>query len=162
MNIDPHAYNITIRRDTFEGETLFEARVKELPDLAEYGESYEEAYGLAVDTIETAAEAFAEKGRSFPVAMVPADEYSGRVTLRLPRSLHRALAETANAEGASLNQHLVNILGYFSGFAAGSQMEGLSAWRTVSSAQNASKTAAHSHLRIVRDDDLKITNSAWG
>ena len=161
MSIDPHAYNITIRRDTFEGEVLFEARVKELPDLAEYGENYEEAYTLAVDTIETAAEAFAEKGRRFPTPMAPADEFSGRVTLRLPRSLHRALAETADTEGVSLNQQLVNVLSYFSGFAAGSQMESLSVWRTVSSAQVAGNTA-RSHLRIVRDDDLKIANSAGG
>jgi hypothetical protein len=39
MNVDAYAYNITIRRGEFEGETLFEARVKELPDLIEYGES---------------------------------------------------------------------------------------------------------------------------
>src|SRR5680860_198688 len=113
MSINPYAYNITIRRDTFEGEVLFEARVKELPDLTEYGESYEEAYNLAVDTIETTAEIFAEKGSRFPDAMVPIDEFSGRVTLRLPRSLHRALAETSDTEGVSLNQHLVNVLSYY-------------------------------------------------
>lgn len=140
MSIDPHAYNISIRRDNFDGEMLFEARVKELPDLAEYGESYEEAYGLAVDSIETAAAAFAERGRAFPAATVPVDDFSGRVTLRLPRSLHRALAEAAESEGVSLNQHLVNVLSYFSGFAAGSQ-EGLPRWRTAPLAQPALKTS---------------------
>ena len=72
MSINAHTYNISIRQDTFEGEVLFEARVKELPDLAEYGESYEEAYDLAVDAIETAHKAFAQKGRVFPQATVPA------------------------------------------------------------------------------------------
>ncbi len=163
MNIDPHAYNITIRRDSFEGEVLYEARVKELPDLAEYGESYQEAYDLVIDAIETAAEAFREKGRSLPTAMVPADEFSGRVTLRLPRSLHRALTETADAEGISLNQHLVNVLSYFSGFATGSQIEGLSAWRTMPATQEKQKAATRSHLRLVRDDDLKkAVGSDWG
>ena len=132
MSIDPHAYNIIIRRDTFEGEVLFEARVKELPDLAEYGESYEEAYSLVVDAIETTAEIFSEKGRKFPDAMVPIDEFSGRVTLRLPRSLHRVLAEAADTDGVSLNQHLVNVLSNYSGFVTGSQWGGLSVWRTVS------------------------------
>ncbi|MCK5359625.1 MAG: toxin-antitoxin system HicB family antitoxin [Gammaproteobacteria bacterium] len=139
MNIDPHAYNITIRRDVFGGEVLFEARVKELPDLVEYAESYEDAYGLAIDTIETATEAFAEKGRSFPAAMVPSDGYSGRVTLRLSHSLHRVLVETAEGEGVSLNQHLVNILSYYSGFAAGSQRKVFSDWRTLPSAQKITK-----------------------
>jgi len=139
MTIDPYAYNITIRRDDFDGNVLFEARVKELPDLTEYGSSFKEAYDLAVDTIETAAGIFAEKGRSFPLAIVPSDHFSGRVTLRLPRSLHRILAGQASKEGVSLNQHLVNILSYFSGFAAGSRKDIFSAWRTASSARIAGK-----------------------
>lgn len=68
MSIDPYIYNISIRRANFEGEPLFEARVKELPDLAEYGESFHEAYDLVIDAIETAAEAFSENGRAFPPA----------------------------------------------------------------------------------------------
>ncbi|WP_294030805.1 type II toxin-antitoxin system HicB family antitoxin [Thiolapillus sp.] len=118
MMIDPHAYNITVRRGDFEGELCFEARVKELPDLAEYGDTFEEAYQLAIDAIETTAEIFAEKGKAMPMPKDVPDEYSGRVTLRLPISLHRALAEAAENEGVSLNQHLVNTLAYFSGFAA--------------------------------------------
>ncbi len=153
MNIDPHAYNITIRRDTFEGEVLFEARVKELPDVAEYGETYEEAYGLAMDTIETAAKAFAEQRRAFPEAVVPAEEYSGRVTLRLPRSLHRALAESSDTEGVSLNQHLVNVLSYYSGFAAGRQAESGVPWHTVPGQQD--KPVRKRHLRLVDSQNLK-------
>jgi len=52
MNIDARAYNIAVRYDEFEDELLYEARVKELPDLVEYGESFEEAYQLALDAIE--------------------------------------------------------------------------------------------------------------
>jgi len=55
-----------VRRDIFDGEVLFEARVKELPDASDYGESFEEAYDLAIDTIETTAAAYAEQGRAFP------------------------------------------------------------------------------------------------
>lgn len=131
MKIDPHAYNISIRKGSFEGDVLFEARVKELPDVAEYGETYAEAYDLAVDTIETAAEAYAEQGRAFPAAQVPAEDYSGRVTLRLPRSLHRAVSAAAEDEGVSLNQHLVNVLSYFSGFAAARHADELVPWRSM-------------------------------
>ena len=119
MNVDPHTYNISVRRGVFDGEDLFEARVKELPDVTEYAETYQEAYELAVDTIETAAAAFAEQGRPFPPPQEGADDFSGRVTLRIPRSLHRALAAAADEEGASLNGYLVNVLTYYSGFAAG-------------------------------------------
>ena len=163
MSINAHAYNISIRQDTFEGEVLFEARVKELPDLAEYGESYEEAYDLAVDAIETAAEAFAEKGRAFPQATVPADDFSGRVTLRLPRSLHRSLAEAADYEGVSLNQHLVNVLSYYSGFAASYRNpEAVSLWHTVIAPVEKSRQRARPNLRVVQCDDLQVKQVAWG
>lgn len=35
------------------------------------------------------------------------EEYSGKLVLRIPRSLHKMLKETAAAEGVSLNQYLV-------------------------------------------------------
>ncbi len=118
MTIDAHAYGVTIRRDTFEGETLYEARVREFPDLVTYGDSHEEAYALMLDAIETTAKAFAEMGRLVPPVHHVPDDFSGRVTLRLPKTLHRAIAMAAEAEGVSLNQHLVNILSYFSGYCA--------------------------------------------
>ena len=108
--LNPYAYNITVREFVFEGEPLFEARVKELPDVREYAESAQEAYDLTIDTIETAAALFAETARPFPPPASPRDDFSGRVTLRLPRSLHRALASAAEDEGVSLNQHLVTAL----------------------------------------------------
>lgn len=150
MIIDPYAYNITIRRDDFDGEILFEARVQELPDLTEYGSSFKEAYDLAVDTIETAAGVFAEKGQSFPLAVVPSDDFSGRVTLRLPRSLHRILAGQASNERVSLNQHLVNILSYFSGFAAGSRKGVFSAWGNTSQVRKSGKKTAISKTSNVQ------------
>jgi hypothetical protein len=72
MNIDPRADNISIRLGTFDGEALLEARATGLPDMAEYGETYAEVYDLAVDAIETAAAAYADQGRAFPKALVPA------------------------------------------------------------------------------------------
>ena len=107
---NPYAYNITVRECEFEGEPLFEARIKELPDVREFAESAQDAYALAIDTIETAAAMFAETGRPFPLSVRPQDQYSGRVTLRLPKSLHRELASAAEEEGVSLNQHLVTAL----------------------------------------------------
>jgi hypothetical protein len=44
-------YNITARKGWFGGELCFEARVAELPDVAEYADSLEEAYALAIDTL---------------------------------------------------------------------------------------------------------------
>ncbi len=115
--IDASKYTVTVRKGYFDGEECFEARVAELPDVAEYADSFNEAYALAIDTIETTFELFEAKGKSIPQPFLPADDYSGRITLRLPKSLHRALTEAAGNEGVSLNQHLSNILNYYSGYA---------------------------------------------
>jgi antitoxin HicB len=38
------------------------------------------------------------------------DSYSGKLLVRMPKSLHRRLAETAENEGVSLNQYIVSLL----------------------------------------------------
>lgn len=38
------------------------------------------------------------------------ESYSGKFVVRLPRSLHRRLAEASTREGVSLNQHVVALL----------------------------------------------------
>ena len=43
-----------------------------------------------------------------PPPIIAADEFSGRVTLRLAKSLHRMLAQALGKEGVSLNQYLTN------------------------------------------------------
>ena len=70
--LNPYAYNITVRESVFEGEPLFEARVKELPDVREYAESSQAAYDLTIDTIETAAALFADNRPAVPAPGQPA------------------------------------------------------------------------------------------
>lgn len=159
MNFDPNAYNITVRRAEIEGEVCFEARVRELPDVMEYADSADEAYALAVDTIATTFEILTEKGRVMPPPHVPADDFSGRVTLRLPRSLHRALTEGADQEGVSLNQHLVNILGYYSGFAAGRGADSLP-WKTIQ-AQDKHGNHGKPNLRVVSSSPIEKRAANW-
>ncbi len=146
-----YAYNITVRRDVFDGEMLFEARVKELPDVAEYGDTYEEAYSLAVETIELAGAMMAEQGKEMPAPYAPSPDYSGRVTLRVPRTLHRAIAEAAEDEGVSLNQHIVNVLGYYSGYANAERNLLAGVWRPAALIKS---PAAGRVLKLVRSKDL--------
>lgn len=153
--IDASKYNITVRKGEFEGEVCFEARVSELPDVAEYGDSFEEAYALAIDTVEISAEELESQSKAMPVPLEPSDDFSGRVTLRLPKSLHRALAGVADGEGVSLNQHLVNVLSYYSGFAQGKALshkdKGL--WDAGSMKSSSSK-ANYSTLTVVSNSPI--------
>ena len=57
------------------------------------------------ETIETAL----EEGVSIPKPD-SLEDYSGQFKLRLPRSLHRALAEHSQREGISMNQYCVYLL----------------------------------------------------
>ncbi|WP_376692020.1 toxin-antitoxin system HicB family antitoxin [Wenzhouxiangella sp. EGI_FJ10409] len=113
--MNANAYNITIRQVEVDGQELFEARVRELPDVVDFGDTWEEAYELAVDTIETTAKIMAERGRRMPEPAIVEDDYSGRVTLRVPKALHRRLAEQAQHESISLNQYLVSLLAFHTG-----------------------------------------------
>ena len=115
--LDAGKYTITVRKGIFDDEECFEARITEFPDIYEYGNSFDEAYNLAIDSVETSAVLLQAQGKSIPAPIIPADNYSGRVTLRLPKSLHRALVNAADNEGISLNQHLTNVLNYYTGYA---------------------------------------------
>lgn len=108
---DPYEYTITVRRRELDGEEIFEAAVAELPDVRGYGETYAEAYDFAIETIADLSQRAVKEGLAFPAPRPPADEeYSGRVTLRLPKHVHRLAAQTAAAEGMSLNAYLNSVV----------------------------------------------------
>jgi predicted HicB family RNase H-like nuclease len=129
--MNAHSYNITVRQIEVDGENLFEARVRELPDVVDFGETWEEAYSLAVDTIGTTATIMAERDQQMPVPASVEDEYSGRVTLRVPKSLHRRLAEQAEYEGVSLNHYLVTVLAHDCGTRFGGRHNAETEWKPV-------------------------------
>lgn len=158
--MNPHDYSITVRRILAEEGPCFEARVRELPDVAEYADTYQEAYQLAVDTIETTAEALRERGRRMPDPAPVSDDYSGRVTVRVPRHLHRELALAAEAEGVSLNLFIATALAAHTGTRMKAPVRQVAEWQN---AVNDPMTAARpkgTHLRLVRD--FKVDSpSSW-
>ena len=109
-NFDPHSYSVLTRRVHEDGEAIFKATVKELPHVAEFGETQAKVYDLAIDTIEGLHKMAGEMGHDFPDPIVEDEDYSGRVTLRMPKSLHRSVASTAEAEGVSINHFLVTAI----------------------------------------------------
>jgi len=148
-------YSIVVRRVEIDGASMYEARVREFPDLTEFADSVEEAHALACDAIETTASIYAEKGRPMPAAIDVAPEFSGRVTLRLPKSLHRALSDAAEEEDVSLNQHLVNVLSYFTGFAHAERAAGYH-WKPVRGTDRGA-----SQLRVVSERTLRTAANDW-
>ncbi|MDF4003044.1 toxin-antitoxin system HicB family antitoxin [Luteibacter sp. PPL552] len=112
---DARSYTISVQFGVFAGEECYEARVAEFPDVREYADTFSEAYDLALDTVEIICEHAHARGKELPQPLSADRSYSGRVTLRLPQSMHRDLVACADREGVSFNQHVVNMLFYAQG-----------------------------------------------
>ncbi len=108
----PLSYYLSLRYPVTlvpEEEGGYTAIVPDLPGGVTVGETSEEAMAMAEDARRLWIEDAYERGEDIPL---PATEraYSGRLLLRMPRSLHRRLAEDAAREGVSLNQYIVALL----------------------------------------------------
>ena len=82
-------------------------RLEIVRDDAEGG--FVEAVKNALDAKKVWLEAALEDGLAIP-APDSLEAYSGQFKLRLPRSLHRSLAEHSQREGISMNQYCVYLL----------------------------------------------------
>lgn len=96
-------YNITIQKQTDESGEYYYAKVMELDGCQSDGETVEEAYKNLREAMEGYIETKLENGAEIPLPIT--DRYSGKFVVRIPRSLHRSLAEAAAREGVSLNQY---------------------------------------------------------
>ena len=100
-------YRMEIVEDRDEGG--FVVTYPELPGCISSGETLDRAIENARDAKRVWLEAALEDG--VPVSEPGGlGEYSGQFKLRLPRSLHRALAERSRREGVSMNQYCVYLL----------------------------------------------------
>ena len=109
IEFDPDVYTITIRKEDVDGETYYVGRVAEFMNVT----AYENTHDAALEVIRSALVAIAarskETGRTLPAPMSDASsEPSGRMTLRMPRSLHAKLNAQVQIDDMSANQ-LVNL-----------------------------------------------------
>lgn len=94
-----------------EDGTGFTAAIPALKGCIAFGESVEEAYDLVAEVKEAWLDIALEEGWTIPEpSEEDVKEYSGRFNVRLPRYLHRRLAESAEVEDTSLNQLVVALL----------------------------------------------------
>ena len=100
-------YRMEIIPDTVEGG--FVVRFPELPGCLTCGDTLEEAVRNAADCKKEWLIAAMEEGISIPEP-VSEEEYSGQFKLRIPKSLHKSLAEHSKAEGISMNQYCLYLL----------------------------------------------------
>ena len=100
-------YRLELVPDTEEGG--FVASYPELRGCLTSGETAEAALKNAQDSKREWLAAALEDG--YEISEPTSDEeYSGQFKLRLPKSLHRALAENSKREGISMNQYCLYLL----------------------------------------------------
>lgn len=101
------AYRMEIVEDKDEGG--FVVTYPDFPGCISCGETIESAVANAIDAKEVWLEAAIEEGIEInePDSL---DDYSGQFKLRIPKSLHKSLAEHSQREGISMNQYCVYLL----------------------------------------------------
>ena len=100
-------YRMEIIPDTIEGG--FAVKFPELPGCLTCADTMEEAVRNAEDCKREWLAAAIEDGTPIPEPMTDED-YSGQFKLRIPKSLHKSLAEHSKAEGISMNQYCLYLL----------------------------------------------------
>jgi len=100
------AYPFTVAADESGGYFIeypdLRGCMTQVEDASEIGPMAEEIRRLWLETAH-------EQGIDIPLPS-PDDAWSGRFVVRLPRSLHRRLAESAAREGVSLNTWVTTLL----------------------------------------------------
>ena len=102
-------YRLEILPDAEEGG--YGARYPELPGCITCGETLDSVARNAEDAKKSWLMAAMEDGIEIPEpATEDINQYSGQFKLRIPKALHKALAEHAKREGISMNQYCMYLL----------------------------------------------------
>ena len=88
-------------------DSVFVARVAEFDSLAAHGSTQEQALSEIKNVVQSVIEDLEANGEPVPQPFCTR-QYSGKLNLRMPVSLHQQLAEESVKQGISLNQ-LINI-----------------------------------------------------
>lgn len=100
-------YRLEIIPDIEEGGYV--VTYPELPGCISIGEDIQDAIENAQDAKRVWLEAAIEDGvEIYEPSLV--EDYSGQFKLRIPKSLHKILAENARREGTSMNQYCLYLL----------------------------------------------------
>ena len=100
-------YKIELYPDVEEGG--FAVACPELPGCLSCGETVEDAIESIQDAKLAWITASLEDGDEIPEPSNK-DDYSGQFKIRMPKSLHKKLAEHSKEEGISMNQYCIYLL----------------------------------------------------
>jgi antitoxin HicB len=102
-------YHITLAQDGEESDGKWVAAAEELAGCTSRGDTPEEAIGGLKDAMAAWISSALREGRDIPEPR-SATSHSGRLLLRMPKTLHAALTQAAERESVSLNQFITDAL----------------------------------------------------
>jgi len=100
-------YSISIKWS--DEDNGFIATVPEMPGLSAFGGNQSEALSELKIAAQAYLKSLRKSGKPDPV-IEKVSSHSGQLRLRMPKSLHGNLADSANKEGVSLNTYIVTLL----------------------------------------------------
>jgi len=104
-------YSFVLKKLSLEDGGGWLAEIPDLPGCISDGETQQEALQNIEDAKRSWIEVAIKRGQKIPLPEKELDkEYSGKFTLRMPRSMHKQLAKVAKKEGVSLNQYVLALL----------------------------------------------------
>lgn len=106
-----HDYTVKIIPDKEDGD--FIAVLEEMPTCSAFGETPEQAMKELETAFNGCLKAAQDNDIPFPEPSLkeePLTEFSGKFSVRIPRSLHRNLVKQARMENVSLNQEILHLL----------------------------------------------------
>jgi len=99
-------YPVTVHPDP---ESGFVAEIEELHGCMTQAETLDEVFEAIEDARQLWIKTAYNEGQEIPLPR-DKEQYTGKFLVRIPRSLHRALAHSAKREDVSLNQYVVSLL----------------------------------------------------
>ena len=102
-------YTVEVFRDSNKEDPGWAARVAELPGCITQADTFEELGEMIEDAMRGWLTVALEEGLEIPEPH-PIESYSGKFVVRVPRSLHRQLAEAAERDNVSLNAYVTAAL----------------------------------------------------
>ena len=105
-NLNPEAYQFTVRPLSKEEGGGFLVEYPDIPGCMSDGETVEEAIANGREALRDCIDVFRETGRKLPKPSVEAAQWRQR----LPRTLYSKLTKQAEAEGVSINSFVTAII----------------------------------------------------
>ena len=115
LNVSDYPYDLRLEEN--EGLKYYRLQYRDYPDVYGTGKTIEEAIACGKEALETEFMYRQERGIKIvePKAISIDEGATGRITLRMPKSLHSRIIEMAKEDDVSLNTEIVSMLSAFVG-----------------------------------------------